>query len=249
LGITLERLLTFNEHLSTLSKKIRSRYNLGQMLARTGWGADAKTLRITALSLVYSTAEYGFQVWCNNTHVSKIDTQLNSVMRVISRVVKSTLLQWLPTLTNIKPPHICRKDTLVKTIKKSVDYKHSLLYQMMLQTPNQRLKFRSPSVEYARTLISLGFDSAEEWRKEWSSFIAPNRKLICDPNDRILRMNFSRCTWSTLNRLRTSHGRCGYLLYKTGFQDKPVCNCGNGEQTINHIHSSRLPRWKIQSRF
>lgn len=92
LGITLDRSLTFNEHLSTLSKKIRSRVNLVQMLAGTGWGADAKTLRVATLSLVYSTAEYESQVWCNSTHVSKIDTQLNSVMRVISGTVKSTPL-------------------------------------------------------------------------------------------------------------------------------------------------------------
>ncbi|VVC38892.1 Reverse transcriptase domain [Cinara cedri] len=155
----LDRSLTFNEHLSILSKKIRSRVNLVQMLAGTGWGADAKTLRVVALSLVYRTA---------------------NVMRVISGTVKSTPLQWLPALANIKPPHIRWKDALVKTIKKSVDYKSSLLYQMMLQTPNQRLKSRSPPVVYARTLISLGFDSAEEWRKEWASYTASNMKLLCD---------------------------------------------------------------------
>jgi len=33
-----------------------------------------------------------------------------------------------------------RKDALVKIIGKSVDYKRSLLYQMVLQTPIQRLK-------------------------------------------------------------------------------------------------------------
>jgi len=53
-------------------------------------------------------------------------------MRVISGTLKSIPLQWLPALANIKPPHIRRKDALVKTIKKSVDYKRSLLYQMML---------------------------------------------------------------------------------------------------------------------
>uniref|UniRef100_A0A2S2QWX2 Uncharacterized protein n=1 Tax=Sipha flava TaxID=143950 RepID=A0A2S2QWX2_9HEMI len=156
-------------------------------------------------------------------------------MRVISRTVKSTPLQWLPTLASIKPPYICRKDALVKTIKKSVDYKHSLLYQMILQTPNLRLKSNSPPVKYARTLISLGFDSAEEWREEWASFTAPNRKLLCNPNVEVLGINFPCCTWSTLNRLRTRHGRCGYLLLKWGFQDNPIRDCGNREQTINHL--------------
>ncbi|VVC38887.1 Hypothetical protein CINCED_3A017277 [Cinara cedri] len=148
-------------------------------------------------------------------------------MRVISGTVKSTPLQWLPVLANIKPPHIRMKDVLVKTIKKSVDYKSSLLYQMMLQTPNQRLKSRSPPVEYTRTLISLGFDSAEEWRKELASYIAINMKLLCDPNNGVLGMNLPRCTWSTLNRLRTGHGRCDYLLNKWELQDNPVRETGN----------------------
>lgn len=34
---------------------------------------------------------------------------------------------------------------------------------------------------------------------------------------------------------RTDHGRCGYHLHKWGFKDNPVCDCGNGKQTINHI--------------
>ena len=72
----------------------------------TGWGNDAKTLRTAALALTYSAAEYGSQVWCNSAHVKKVDTQLHSVMRVISGTVKSTQLQWLPVLTNIAPPDL-----------------------------------------------------------------------------------------------------------------------------------------------
>lgn len=41
LGITLDRTLTFNEHLDRTGKKVRSRVNLIQKLADTGWGADA----------------------------------------------------------------------------------------------------------------------------------------------------------------------------------------------------------------
>jgi len=133
-------------------------------------------------------------------------------MRVISGTVKSTPLQWLPALANIKPPHIHRKDLLVKTINKFVDYKRSLLYQMILQTPNQRLKSSSPPAESARTLLHLGYDSAEDWKKEWASLTAPKRKLLCDPNNGVLEMNLPHCTWSMSNRLQTGHGRCGYLL-------------------------------------
>lgn len=52
---------------------IWSRVNLVQMLAGMNWDTDSKILRIAAFNLVYSTAEYGSQVWCNRTHVRKID--------------------------------------------------------------------------------------------------------------------------------------------------------------------------------
>lgn len=83
-------------------------------------------------------------------------------------------------------------------------------------------------------MISLGFNSAEEWRKEWASFTAPQRKLLYGPNNGILEMNLTRCTWSTLNKLRTRHGPCGYLLHKWKFQGNPVCDYGIGKQTINY---------------
>lgn len=93
LGITLDRTLTFNEYPDRTGKKVRSRVNLIQKLVGTGWGADSKTLRMAALTLTYSAADYGAQVWCNSAYVKKVDTQLHSVMRVISGTVKSTQLQ------------------------------------------------------------------------------------------------------------------------------------------------------------
>ena len=58
LGVKLDRSLTFRHHLVALLKKLSSRVTLLRRLLSSGWGADAKTLRIAILSLVYSTAEY-----------------------------------------------------------------------------------------------------------------------------------------------------------------------------------------------
>lgn len=49
-------------------------------------------------------------------------------MRVINKKVKSTPLQWLLALANIKIPYIRRKDALLIIIKKSVDFKRLLLH-------------------------------------------------------------------------------------------------------------------------
>ena len=56
LGVKPDRSLTFHHHLETLRKKLSTRVALLRRLAGSGSGAGAKTLRISALSLVYSTA-------------------------------------------------------------------------------------------------------------------------------------------------------------------------------------------------
>lgn len=73
-------------------------------LTGTGWEAGAETLRIAALSLVYSAAEYCAPVWTQSTHDRKIDTQLNTTMCIISSTLKPTPTLWLPILSNIPPP-------------------------------------------------------------------------------------------------------------------------------------------------
>ena len=57
LGLKMDRSLTFRHHLEALCKKLSNRVALFRRLAGSGWGADAKTLLISALFLVYFTAE------------------------------------------------------------------------------------------------------------------------------------------------------------------------------------------------
>ena len=75
-------------------------------------GANTNTLRSSALELCYSVAEYCCPVWQRSTHVSLVDAQLHSSMRLISSSNRSTPLPWLPVLTNIEPPALqCRAAT------------------------------------------------------------------------------------------------------------------------------------------
>ena len=66
LGLKLDRSLTFHHHLEALRKKLSTRAALLRRLAGSGWGAGAKTSRISDLFLVYSTAEYCALVWCRS---------------------------------------------------------------------------------------------------------------------------------------------------------------------------------------
>ena len=59
LGVKLDRSLTFRHHLVALRTKLSSHVTLLRRLVGSVWGTGAnKTLRISTLSLVYSTAEY-----------------------------------------------------------------------------------------------------------------------------------------------------------------------------------------------
>ena len=98
LGVKLDRSLTFRHHLVTLRKKLSSRVTLLRRLVGSGWGAGAKTLRTTILSLVYSTAEYCALVWCRSAHTRLIDSVLNDAFRIVTGCLRPTPTDHLVTL-------------------------------------------------------------------------------------------------------------------------------------------------------
>ena len=67
-------------------------------LAGSSWGANANTLRLSALALCYSVAECCCPVWQPSAHVSLVDAQLHSFMHLISGTIRSTPLPRLPVL-------------------------------------------------------------------------------------------------------------------------------------------------------
>jgi hypothetical protein len=88
LGVTLDSSLTFKLHIEKLQQKLKTRNNI--ILAGTSWGANAHTLRVTGLALVYSTEEYCCPAWKNSAHLNKIDAQLYTTLRILTGTIKST---------------------------------------------------------------------------------------------------------------------------------------------------------------
>ena len=84
LEVKLARLLTFCHHLVALHKKLSLRVTLLRRLVGSGWGADTKTLRTAALSLVHSTADYCASVHEHSTHVCFINSMLNDALSIVT---------------------------------------------------------------------------------------------------------------------------------------------------------------------
>ena len=74
LGVTLDRSLTYRTHIEDTPQKLKSRVSIIRKLTGTGWGASQSVLRISALSLCYSVAEYAVPVWMRSAHAPKVDT-------------------------------------------------------------------------------------------------------------------------------------------------------------------------------
>ena len=108
LGVKLDRPFTFCHHHEALRKKLSTRVVLLRQLSGSRWGAGAKTLRISALSLVYFTAEYCAPVWCRSTHTCLLDSILNDALRIVIGYLRLTPTEDLPVLEGIQPAELGR---------------------------------------------------------------------------------------------------------------------------------------------
>ena len=94
--------------LETLRKKLATHVTLLRRLADSEWGADAKTLRTSTLSLVYPTAEYCAPVRCRSAHTRLIDTVLNDALRIVTGCLRPTPTDHLPILSGIQQAELRR---------------------------------------------------------------------------------------------------------------------------------------------
>jgi hypothetical protein len=165
LGVTLDRSLTYKQHIDKTTQKLNKRISLIRKLAGTNWGAHQSVLRTSSIALCYSVAEYCAPTWERSAHAKKIDVQLNKVMRIISGATQPTPTIWLPTMCNIEPPHLRRKNATQVAHSKSESLPQDAPLTIVLQrAPNtSRLKSRKPFYKSREVDFRLG----EEWEHFW----------------------------------------------------------------------------------
>jgi hypothetical protein len=231
LGVTLDRSLTYKDHLTKTAAKVRTRNNIVSKLAGSTWGAQTQTLRTAALALCFSVAEYCAPVWCRSSHVDLVDVQLNSTLRTITGSLRSTPLPWLPVLSNITPAHIRRQEAVARTIRQIQTHANLPSYEDIFSPPTTRLPSRHP---VWLALPGENFSATSNWQEDWMNRGVWNSFLIDDPSARVPGFDLVRSDWVLLNRYRTGHGLCAASLHQWGVQDNPFCRCGE-VQTMAHI--------------
>ena len=111
LCVILDRTLSYKEHIHNTKMKVATRNNLLRKLS-SKWGANASTIRTTALALCYSVAEYAAPVWARSSHSHKLNPELNSACRAVT----GTNVEDLYFLAGIVPPDI-RRDVCARVEK------------------------------------------------------------------------------------------------------------------------------------
>ena len=232
LGVTLDRTLSFNEHVNKLKKKVATRNNLLSKLATTKWRADAKTLKQAALALSYSTAKYCAPVWERLCHATKVDAELNKACRLITGTLRATPVPALYRLASIAPPNI-RRDAIARNekTKQSNDSRH-LLYNH--PGTRRRLKSRKSfmTIEGLKNIDPSKY-RVEKWRE---SECHTTKEALPNPSEDLpCGFSLSRKKWVTLNRGRAKVGRTRDILQKWGHIASAECPCGETPQTMDHI--------------
>ena len=144
LGVKLHRSLTFRHHLEAMHKKLSTRVALLRRLGGSRWSAGAKILRISALSLVYSTSDYCAPVWCRSTHTRLIDSILNDALRIVTRCWRPTPKEDLPVLAGIQPAELRRLGAALSLGNRDIhDPDHVLYGQLVGQQDAHLERFRS----------------------------------------------------------------------------------------------------------
>ena len=164
LGVKLDRQLTYRHHLETVRAKVSSRNNLLCRLAGSSWGASTRTLRTSALALVYSAAEYASPAWCRSSHTNKLDTCLNNTMRIMTGCLRPTPTEFLPVLSGIAPAALRREHHTNSLVNKALSDDNHLLHSTVresLQLGRQRLPSRNPFCRHAAALRSLSFNATQ----------------------------------------------------------------------------------------
>ena len=71
LGVTLDRTLSYKQHIHNMKMKVATRNNLIRKWSSSKWGTNASIIRKTALALSYSVSEYAAPVRARSAHAEQ----------------------------------------------------------------------------------------------------------------------------------------------------------------------------------
>ena len=113
LGVTLDRRLTYNEHLKVLRERCFKSMNVLKCVSRTSYGADRSTLLLLYRSIIRSKLDYASFVYdsASETSKKKLDTVHHTALRIVTGAFRTSPTSSL--LVDVhEPPLFLRRQLL-----------------------------------------------------------------------------------------------------------------------------------------
>ena len=105
LGITYDKRLTWNQHISGAEAKARRKLHIMRKLAGTQWGCSAAVLKRVYQGTVRPHLEQGSSGWISaaKSHKDKLEKVQNQGLRIITGAMKSTPIVKMQEISGIEP--------------------------------------------------------------------------------------------------------------------------------------------------
>ncbi|KAJ8401557.1 hypothetical protein AAFF_G00378740 [Aldrovandia affinis] len=139
-----------------------------------------------------SPGPYAPAAWSRSPHVNKVDTVINSALRIVTGCLKPTPVSYLPVLAGITPASLRRDAATLTLARKAQKYDwHILNKATTTPAPPCRLKSRHPYNKAAQEMLQsipedLSRDAwlAASWKQTWET-AGPSciLRYIRDPGD------------------------------------------------------------------
>ena len=128
LDVTLDRSLSYKQHIHKTKMKVAIRNNILTKFATSKWEANPSTIRRTTLALSYSSS-----TWARSPHAKNLAPGLKQTCRSVTGCLNPPNVEDLYLLSGIAPPAI-RKDVCarVERQKQSTRETYSLFGQIQL---------------------------------------------------------------------------------------------------------------------
>ncbi|KAL7864055.1 hypothetical protein AOLI_G00154750 [Acnodon oligacanthus] len=152
-------------------------------------------------------------------------------------------------LAGIAPASLRRDAVTLTLVRKAEKHDWHILHEAPITSASPgRLKSRHPYNKAAQEMLQsipedLSRDAwlAATWKQMWEA-AGPSRiqRYIRDPGGGVKGEDLLCQLWTLLNRLRTGVGCFESSLKKWGLSDIAACQCGEPEQTAEHINTGCL---------
>jgi len=181
LGVTYDRVLSFNAHVSNVAKKVKARSNIIRKLANTEWGFDISNLRASYIALGRSCIEYaaaGWAPWTSHTTRQKLEASQRFACRAITGMVKTT------------PSDLLLVESHLPSINTRIQQLNTIAYEKARRLPNNN----------PRTIAANNNVRQRTRRSNWRTKAEDTWNNIFQPNNNREHGKFPplRCPWENL---------------------------------------------------